>query len=75
MVGPFLHRKQFPHLHSLQVSRIQAPVKYNNKTCSKKFKEVQRSINHVEELPRGIEKVILNSTHFTEITTGNFKCG
>ena len=34
MVGPFLHRKQFPHLHSLQVSRIQAPVKYNNKTCS-----------------------------------------
>ena len=37
MVGPFLHRKQFPHLHSLQVLRIQAPVKYNNKTCSPQF--------------------------------------
>ena len=69
MVGPFLHRKQFPHLHSLQVLHIQAPVKYNNKTCSihhnsssksttERSSSKKTSINYVEELPLGIEKVI-----------------
>lgn len=49
MAGPFLHRKQFPHLHSLQVLRIQAPVKYNHKTCSIHHNSSSKSTKELEE--------------------------